>query len=199
MSDPLLTAHDVTRSYDVRGHPVLALRPTSLAVHAGDVLAVTGPSGTGKSTLVSILAGWDQPSSGTVGRPARTVFVPQRLALLDTLTVLDNIALAAHDRADEVKALAAALAVDHLLDRFPGETSMGERQRIGLARALHARAAVMLLDEPTAHQDAEHTALVLDAVAAPPPGCAVVIATHDAVVVEVATAVVHLEAATDPS
>jgi ABC-type lipoprotein export system ATPase subunit len=196
MTDPLLTACQVTRSYDVRGQAVLALRPTSLTVQAGEVLAVTGPSGTGKSTLVSILAGWDQPSSGTVERPARTVFVPQRLALLDTLTVLDNIALAARDRAGEVPALAAALAVDHLLDRFPNETSLGERQRIGVARALLARATVTLLDEPTAHQDAEHTALVLDAVAAPPPGCAVVVATHDPVVVEVATAVVHLEAAT---
>ncbi|HEX5088087.1 MAG TPA: ATP-binding cassette domain-containing protein [Nocardioides sp.] len=196
MSEILLTAREVTRSYDVRGRAVLALRPTSLTLAAGDVLAVTGPSGTGKSTLVSILAGWDRPSSGTVERPARTVFVPQRLALIDTLTVLDNIAVAALDRADEVPALAAALAVDHLLDRFPNETSLGERQRIGVARALHARAAVTLLDEPTAHQDAEHTSLVLDAVAAPPPGSAVVVATHDPVVVEVATAVVHLEAAT---
>jgi ABC-type lipoprotein export system ATPase subunit len=196
MSEPLLTACEVTRSYDVRGHAVLALRPTSLAVQPGDVLAVTGPSGTGKSTLVSILAGWDQPSSGTVERPARTVFLPQRLALLDTLTVLDNIALAALDRADEVPELAAALAVDHLLDRFPNETSLGERQRIGVARALLARATVTLLDEPTAHQDAEHTTLVLDAVASPPSGSAVVVATHDPVVVEVATAVVHLEAAT---
>jgi ABC-type lipoprotein export system ATPase subunit len=199
MGEVLLAAHDVTRSYDVRGHAVLALRPTSVVVGPGAVLAVTGPSGTGKSTLVSILAGWDQPTSGTVERPESTVFVPQRLALLETLTVLDNIALAAADRADEVPALAAALAVDHLLARFPGETSMGERQRIGVARALHARAAVTLLDEPTAHQDAEHTRLVLDAVAAPPPGAALVVATHDPVVVEVATEVVQLEAARDPS
>ena len=141
MSEPLLVATDVSRSYDVRGHAVLALRPTSLTVHAADVLAVTGPSGTGKSTLVSILAGWDRPTSGTVERPTRTVFVPQRLALLDTLTVQDNIALADADRAAELPALAAALAVDHLLDRFPGEISLGERQRVGLARALHAGAA----------------------------------------------------------
>ena len=159
----LLVAREVSRSYDVRGHAVQALRPTSLTVHAGDVLVVTGPSGTGKSTLVSILAGWDRPTSGTVDRPAWTVFVPQRLALLDTLTVLDNIALADTARAEDVPALAAALAVEHLLDRFPGETSLGERQRIGLARALHARAAVTILDEPTAHQDADHTRLVLEA------------------------------------
>ena len=195
MSEPLLVATDVLRSYDVRGQAVLALRATSLTVRAGDVLAVTGPSGTGKSTLVSILAGWDRPTSGTVARSASTVFVPQRVALLDTLTVLDNIALAAMDRADQVPALASALAVDHLLDRFPGETSMGERQRIGVARALHAGAAVTLLDEPTAHQDADHTKLVLDAVAEPPPGCALVIATHDPVVVAVASVVLHLEAA----
>ncbi|HET6938544.1 MAG TPA: ATP-binding cassette domain-containing protein [Nocardioides sp.] len=195
MSDVLLAACDVSRSYDVRGHAVLALRPTSLTVRPGDVLAVTGPSGTGKSTLVSILAGWDQPSSGTVDRPARTVFVPQRLALLETLTVLDNIAVGGMDRADEVPELAAALAVDHLLDRFPGETSLGERQRIGVARALHARAPVTLLDEPTAHQDADHTRLVLDAIATPRPGAALVVATHDPVVVAVATEVVQLEAA----
>ena len=195
MSEALLVATDVTRSYDVRGHAVLALRPTSLTVHAADVLAVTGPSGTGKSTLVSILAGWDRPTSGAVERPTRTVFVPQRLALLDTLTVQDNIALAGADRAAEVPALTASLAVDHLLDRFPGEISLGERQRVGLARALHARASVTILDEPTAHQDGDHTRLVLDALTSLPGDRAVVIATHDSIVVAVATAVVHLEAA----
>jgi ABC-type lipoprotein export system ATPase subunit len=195
MSEPLLVARDVTRSYTVRGHDILALRPVSLEVRAGDVLAVTGPSGTGKSTLVSILAGWDEPTSGTLERPARTVFVPQRVALLDTLTVLDNIALADHSRATSVPELAARLGVDHVLDRFPGETSLGERQRVGLARALHSRAAVTILDEPTAHQDADHTALVLAVTAAPPAGCAVVVATHDPVVIEVATDAVHLDRA----
>lgn len=191
----LIVARDVSRSYDVRGQAVEALRPTSLTVHAEDVVVVTGPSGTGKSTLVSILAGWDQPTSGTVERAARTVFVPQRVALLDTLTVLDNIALADAARTDEVPELAATLGVDHLLDRFPGETSLGERQRVGLARALHARAVVTILDEPTAHQDAGHTSLVLEAIAVPASNRAVVIATHDPVVVAVATSVVQLEAA----
>ena len=195
MSEALLVATDVSRSYDVRGHAVLALRPTSLAVQPADVVAVTGPSGTGKSTLVSILAGWDNPTSGSVERPARTVFVPQRLALLDTLTVHDNIALADGARAADVLALAASLAVDHLLDRFPGEISLGERQRVGLARALHAGAPVTILDEPTAHQDGDHTRLVLDALTSLPGDRAVVIATHDSVVVAVATDVVHLEAA----
>lgn len=195
MAEPLLVALDVSRSYDVRGQAVLALRPTSLTVNAADVLVVTGPSGTGKSTLVSILAGWDGPTSGTVERPARTVFVPQRLALLDTLTVQDNIALADTARAADVPTLAAALAVDHLLDRFPSEISLGERQRVGLARALHAGAPVTILDEPTAHQDGDHTRLVLDALTSLPGDRAVVVATHDPVVVAVATAVVQLEAA----
>ena len=195
MADPLLVATDVSRAYDVRGHAVLALRPTSLTIRPGDVLAVTGPSGTGKSTLVSILAGWDRPTSGTVEASVDTVFVPQRVALIDTLTVLDNIALADGDTPGDVPALAAALGIDHLLDRFPGETSLGERQRIGLARALYAGSAVTILDEPTAHQDGDHTRLVLDALAALPGERALVIATHDPVVVAVATGVVHLEAA----
>ena len=186
---------DVSRSYDVRGHAVLALRPTSLTVHAADVLAVTGPSGTGKSTLVSILAGWDRPRSGTVERPARTVFVPQRLALLDTLTVQDNIALADADRAAELPALAAALAVDHLLDRFPGEISLGERQRVGLARALHARGPghdPRRADRAPGRRPHPAGARRPDVAAG---DRAVVIATHDPIVVAVATAVVHLEAA----
>ncbi len=195
MGELLLAAREASRSFVVRGHDVLALRPATLEAYAGDVLAVTGPSGTGKSTLVSISAGWDRPSSGSVERPARSVFVPQRLALFDTLTVVDNIALADEARRGDVPALAAALGIDHLLDRFPGETSMGERQRVGVARALHARAAVTILDEPTTHQDSDHTRLVLDAAASPRAGCAVVIATHDPVVVAVATGVVHLEAA----
>jgi len=199
MAEPLLVTRDVTRSYDVRGHAVLALRATSLEVHLGDVLVVTGPSGTGKSTLVSILAGWDRPTSGTVEGAARTVFVPQRLALLDTLTVQDNIALADGDRVADLPGLAASLAVDHLLDRFPGEISLGERQRVGVARALHARASVTILDEPTAHQDGDHTRLVLDALTALPGDRAVVIATHDPIVVAVATAVVHLEATAEAS
>src|SRR4051794_9204713 len=90
----LLVARDVARWYDVHDRDVQALRPTSLTVRPGDVLVVTGPSGTGKSTLVSILAGWDRPTSGTVDRLARTVFVPQRVALVETLTVRDNIELA---------------------------------------------------------------------------------------------------------
>jgi len=109
--------------------------------------------------------------------------------------VLDNITLADAGRAAEVPALAAALSVDHLLERFPGEISLGERQRVGLARALHAGAPVTILDEPTAHQDGDHTRLVLDALTSLPGDRAVVMATHDSVVVAVATAVVQLEAA----
>ena len=76
MSEPLLVATDVLRTYDVRGQAVLALRATSLTVRAGDVLAVTGPSGTGKSTLVSILAARAMLSSTVrlVGRSATTAW-----------------------------------------------------------------------------------------------------------------------------
>jgi ABC-type transport system involved in cytochrome bd biosynthesis fused ATPase/permease subunit len=70
---------------------------------------------------------------------------------------------------------------------------------VALARALHARAEVTILDEPTAHQDADHLRLVLEAAATPAPGCAVVMATHDPVVVAVATAIVQLEAAAEAS
>ena len=154
-----------------------------------DVLAVTGPSGTGKSTLVSILAGWDRPTSGTVERPARTVFVPQRLALLDTLTVLDNIALADAARARRraragrragasttcwTGSPARSRSASGSGSAWPARCTPGPRSRSSTSRPRTRT--------PTT-PGWSSTPLALAA-----RGCAVVIATHDPVVVAVATA-----------
>lgn len=200
---PLLVAHEVARHHLLRGREVVALRPVSLQVDEGDVVAVTGPSGTGKSTLASLLAGWDQPSSGRVEHPRgalRTAFVPQRVVLLPTLSVADNLALATgpDEGPRSLAAVAAALRVDHLLARFPTETSLGERQRIGLARALRAGVDLLVLDEPTAHQDVDHTAVVLAALTRPGPGRAVLFTTHDPALLPHATRQVRLLARDHP-
>jgi putative ABC transport system ATP-binding protein len=181
---PLLEAVGLGRRFPVRGSDVVALAPVTLSVRAGEAVAVTGPSGSGKSTLLALLAGWDRPTTGSVRRPPGTpgtVFLPQRAPLVEELTVRDNLALARRGGvpADEVAAAADALAVDALLDRLPSEASLGERQRVGVARCLLTRAPVLLLDEPTAHQDAAHQQRVLAAVA-PATDTGVVLSTHDA-------------------
>jgi len=178
----LLEGEGLTRRHQVHGAEVVALAPVTLAVAPGESVAVTGPSGSGKSTLLALLAGWDRPSTGSVRRSApATVFLPQRVSLVEELTVRDNLALARREPVPdaEVVATAEALGVTALLDRFPSQASLGERQRVGVARCLLTGAAVLLLDEPTAHQDAVHQRLVLSAVA-PPADRAVVLSTHDA-------------------
>jgi putative ABC transport system ATP-binding protein len=180
---------------------VRALAGVDLEVAAGEFVALVGPSGSGKSTLLALLCGWETTDEGTVdyrgalaGRRPHTLgwpelaLVPQSLGLVADLTLADNVLLPARLRA----ALAAArpraqqlltdLGIDHLADRLPHQASLGEQQRVAVARALLLRPAVLLADEPTAHQDRGHADRLLDAFsAAARAGAAVLIATHDEV------------------
>jgi putative ABC transport system ATP-binding protein len=155
------------------------LRVPRLAVEAGEAVAVIGPSGTGKTTLLDLVAGILPAQGGLIevageavaGRPdrerrrlrARRVgFVFQDFALLDYLTARGNVLYpyrigaglrldrAARERAD---ALAAACGIAGLMDRRPRGLSQGERQRVALCRALVTEPAVVLADEPTGNLD----------------------------------------------
>jgi putative ABC transport system ATP-binding protein len=196
------------------GLPVTVLRGFDLDLAAGELVAVTGPSLSGKTTLVELLAGWAQPDSGVVvwdggstDPPAwsHLTVVPQGFALLEELTVAENIDFAArfnrahgrprvHLAPDErVGALLTRLGLDRLQDRGAFEISVGERQRTMVARALVDRPAVVLADEPVAHQDQRHATIVLgllrDAVA---DGTACLVATRTPSVAAIADRVVTL-------
>jgi len=196
------------------GHPVTVLCGFDLDLAAGELVAVMGPSLSGKTTLVELLAGWAQPDSGVVvwdggstdppAWPHLTV-VPQGFALLEELTVAENIGFAArfnraagrhrvHLAPDErVGALLTRLGLDRLQDRGAFEISVGERQRTMIARALVDRPAVVLADEPVAHQDQRHATIVLDlfrdAVA---DGTACLVATRTPAVAAIADRVITL-------
>jgi putative ABC transport system ATP-binding protein len=180
----LLQASALTKAFRRDGsHPVTVLSGFNLDLAAGEMVAVTGPSLSGKTTLVELLAGWSQPDSGVVvwdggstDPPAwsQLSVVPQGFALLEELTVAENIDFAARfnraagqrrvhvERGERVGALLTRLGLDRLQDRGAFEISVGERQRTMVARALVDRPAVVLADEPVAHQDERHATIVLD-------------------------------------
>jgi putative ABC transport system ATP-binding protein len=182
----------------VRIGPTVALAPVDLHIVGGEVLVVHGRSGMGKSTLLAVLAGWLDRSAGAIEwsepldggdrrRWHRTAFVPQSLALLEELSLAENVALAAvlHGASwSEARAVTAvrldALGIGDLGERRPAEVSLGQQQRCALARALVLEPSLMLADEPTAHLDAASAALVITELRrAAAAGCAVVAATHD--------------------
>ena len=200
MADPVLRARDVWKSYDGRTD---VLRGIDLDLPPGEALLVTGPNGSGKTTLLSILGGLDVPTRGSVYLAGREIarlkeselaqvrlhdvgFVFQTHNLIDDLTVSDNVALPirlAHAPADaRVTELLEAFGLRALAGRRPKQLSVGESQRVAVARALANGPKVLLADEPTAALDEAGTAAVLDAFerARASFGAALVVATHDA-------------------
>ena len=149
---PVVFSH-VSKSY-VKP-PVLVVRDLSLSIKQGEFFCLIGPSGCGKSTVIKMIAGIEQPTSGTVERPARIGMVFQSYALLPWLTVRANVAFAARmqgfDRQKVDKVTDHYLKMVHLepfAARYPRELSGGQRQRVGIARALAVEPELLLMDEP---------------------------------------------------
>ena len=169
---------------------VVAVDDVSIAVREGELAALVGSSGSGKTTVLNLLAGWEKPDAGTVTIPGtdwdELAVVPQRFGLLTELTVRENIEYPARlaGRLDEARAwvdeLMETLALTELGRRFPYETSIGQQQRTALARSLALHPRVLLADEPTGHQDAASALAVARALrAAADSGTACLVATHD--------------------
>ncbi|TWP52031.1 ATP-binding cassette domain-containing protein [Lentzea tibetensis] len=189
-----LSVSGLCRTFSHSSGPVEVLRGVDLSVASGELVTLSGPSGSGKSALITLLCGFDQPDSGTVlldgspltGPPAwsRCAVLPQSLGLAGELTLAENAALPLRlsGRADEVhlvKELLVELGIDELADRYPAEVSFGQQQRAALARAVIAGPSVLLADEPTAHLDQRSApAAVAVLRRAADRGAAVLIATH---------------------
>ena len=194
-----LTARGVVKRFRRGAETVTALDGVDLEVAAGEFVALVGPSGSGKSTLLALLCGWETPDEGSLEyggalagrRPdafgwPELALVPQALGLLADLDLGDNVRLPARLRGRDAVIdgrageLLAAFGIDHLAARYPHQASLGEQQRVAVARALLLRPAVLLADEPTAHQDRGHADRLLDEVVAQArAGSAVLVATHD--------------------
>ena len=177
----MLKLQGLTKSYA----GVAVLEDASVSVRAGELALVVGRSGSGKSTLLMLAGRWIVPDRGTV-EPAATswselAYVPQRFGLVPELTVEENVDLPARlAPAPPVGDLFARLAIDEFRGRYPSEISIGQQQRVAIARALRLDPSVLLIDEPTSHQDAAHAELVWAAVgSAAAAGSACLVATHE--------------------
>ncbi|CAM5726448.1 ABC transporter ATP-binding protein OS=Streptomyces alboniger OX=132473 GN=CP975_22550 PE=3 SV=1 [Streptomyces alboniger] len=189
----LLTCTDAALTFGRGAQAVVAVHGADLEIRAGDRLAVIGPSGSGKSSLLHLLAGLEQPTRGSVTRaaslgPYDIGLVFQGDSLIPALSVAENTALPlilADRPEDEARqdALAALALVDgaDLADRLPEEISGGQAQRVAAARVLAQAPQLILADEPTGRLDHATGARVLDALlaAADHTGAALVVTTHD--------------------
>ena len=184
MNGPVLRARELTKVFDVGGQQVHALRGVNLDVYEGEFLALVGPSGSGKTTFLNLAGALDTPSSGDLEVLGRRVadlsahqradlrlrsigFVFQAYNLIPVLTARENVEFVLElqgmrtGRRERAEAVLHELGLATLADRRPGELSGGQQQRVAVARAVAARPALVLADEPTANLDGENAEILM--------------------------------------
>ena len=180
----VLHAHDLRLTLGNGDSAVEVLKGIDLTVPPGQTLALLGPSGSGKSSLMAVLAGLERPTSGGLvvagedfaaldedalarARRGRIGIVLQSFHLLPTMTALENVATpmelagvgAARERA---AAELRAVGLGHRLMHYPAQLSGGEQQRVAIARAIAPRPALLFADEPTGNLDAATGETIID-------------------------------------
>ncbi|GGO68516.1 ABC transporter ATP-binding protein [Nocardioides deserti] len=202
-----LSLRGVSHGYGAGSRRVAVLHAITLAVEPGEVVALLGPSGSGKTTVCHLAAGFEEPDAGTVevdGRSPATAadwslvaVVPQQHGLVEGLGVEENVLLPTYrstTAAVPFARLADELDLGAFAHRRVGETSLGEQQRIAVARGLVLSPRVLVLDEPTGHQDDDRAELVTAAlVGAARVGSAVLVSSHDSRVRAIADRVLRLD------
>jgi lipoprotein-releasing system ATP-binding protein len=218
MSDPLVSARGVSKTYAMGRRSLTVLRALDLAVVRGEFMALRGASGAGKSTLLHLLGGLDTPDQGEIrfaGQNLATLsgsglahlrnfkigFVFQAYHLMPELDALENVCLPARiarvspDTAEaRGRELLARAGLKERMEHRPAELSGGERQRVAIARALVNEPDLVLADEPTGNLDSHTGAEIIDLLCSlrDEKRVTLIIATHDAHVAARAPRVVEL-------
>ena len=216
-SSPIIQAHDLTLSLGQGEARVDILRGVSLCVMPGETLALLGPSGSGKSSLLAVLAGLERASGGSLqvagedfmalsedalatARRGRIGVVLQAFHLLPTMTALENVATPLElagmpEAATRAAAALESVGLAHRMRHYPAQLSGGEQQRVAIARALAPRPALVFADEPTGNLDHKNGDAVADLLfaRAADAGATLLLVTHDEALAKRCQRIVRLE------
>ncbi len=217
MSEIVLSARGITKSFDQGQLEVRALRGVDLEVRQGEFLALVGPSGSGKTTFLNLAGALDVPTTGEMKVLGREIarltraeraelrlrslgFVFQAFNLVPVLTALENVEFVLElqglgsQRRREATRVLEELGLADLAHRRPSELSGGQQQRVAVARAVAARPKLVLADEPTANLDGENAEILMHLMRdlRDRHGMTFVFSTHDPRVVAHAVRVVTL-------
>jgi ABC-type lipoprotein export system ATPase subunit len=218
MSEPLLRAHALTKTYTMGKRTLEVLRGVNLEVLRGDFLALRGASGAGKSTLLHLIGGLDSPNAGEIFfdeqnlakfseselthfRNRRVGFIFQAYHLLPELDALENVCLparvariSASDAEKRGRKLLSRVGLGERMEHKPSELSGGEQQRVAIARALINEPELLLADEPTGNLDSHTGGEIIELLKSlrVEKQMTLIIATHDAKVAAHAQRVIEL-------
>lgn len=183
-TDSMIRARDIKLTLGAQGAETEILRGIDIDIRAGESLAILGPSGSGKSSLMAVLSGLERATSGELSvagvdyarlsedalaraRRGKIGIVLQAFHLLPTMTAIENVAVPLElagvaDAFDVARAELGAVGLGHRLTRYPAQLSGGEQQRVAIARAVGPRPAIIFADEPTGNLDQSTSAGIID-------------------------------------
>lgn len=204
MTEPVIVAENLVKTYQMGDVEVNALRGLTLSIDRGEVVAIVGPSGSGKSTLMNILGCLDRPTSGTYTLDGESVarlsddqlanirnrkvgFIFQSFNLLSRATALSNVELPLRysgkkeGRKERARQSLVAVGLEDRITHKPFELSGGQQQRVAIARALVNDPAIIMADEPTGNLDSKVGQEIIDLLLNlnRQVGTTLIIVTHD--------------------
>lgn len=199
----LIELSGVSLTLESGAGPVNILKDINISITDGETVGIVGPSGSGKSSLMSLMTGLEQATGGSVivdglsfngadedalarHRLSRVGIVMQAFHLIPTMTALENVAVplelaGVNDAFDRASRELEAVGLAHRMDHYPAQMSGGEQQRVALARALAPEPAILFGDEPTGNLDGKTGRAVIDLLfeLAKDRGSTLILVTHD--------------------
>ncbi|MGR5297820.1 ABC transporter ATP-binding protein [Vibrio mediterranei] len=218
MSSSIIKAESVTKVVSTKTEHLTILENVNLSIQESESIAIVGTSGAGKSTLMTLLAGLDVPSAGTIRLLEQNIsglddearakirsdhlgFVFQSFLLIPSLSALGNVTLPCllkgeDEDTEKAKALLESVGLGHRIDHLPSQLSGGEQQRVAIARAFMTSPKILFADEPTGNldQNTAHKIVELLFNLNKEHGTTLVLVTHDLTLAKRCDRVFHMNA-----